>query len=140
MVPYGCTPSCVLGRGILVGHNAVALLMRRAGLTGAIGRPKWRRLVDRYRADGDAGHQRPRHGNSDPDVTCWGDRPLRPGGAAQVQGVVAHRLGDRVSEVIAGLGRRLIRQCDDRGVLVAMQVELLTGSAGTSMSSWPTRS
>jgi hypothetical protein len=26
----------------MVGHNAVALLMRRAGLTGATGRPKWR--------------------------------------------------------------------------------------------------
>ena len=31
-----------LGRGIMVGHNAVALLMRRAGLAGATGRPKWR--------------------------------------------------------------------------------------------------
>ncbi|MCX5044616.1 IS3 family transposase [Aldersonia sp. NBC_00410] len=31
-----------LGRGILFGHNAVELLMRRAGITGAIGRPKWR--------------------------------------------------------------------------------------------------
>jgi putative transposase len=31
-----------LGRGILVGHNAVALLMRRTGLAGATGRPKWR--------------------------------------------------------------------------------------------------
>jgi putative transposase len=31
-----------LGRGIVVGHNAVALLMRRAGLAGATGRPKWR--------------------------------------------------------------------------------------------------
>lgn len=32
-----------LGRGIVVGHGAVELLMRRAGLTGAMGRPKWRR-------------------------------------------------------------------------------------------------
>jgi putative transposase len=32
----------VLGRGIAVGHNAVELLMHRAGLKGAIGRPKWR--------------------------------------------------------------------------------------------------
>jgi transposase InsO family protein len=32
-----------LGRGIVVGHNAVELLMRRAGLVGAMGRPKWRR-------------------------------------------------------------------------------------------------
>ena len=31
-----------LGRGIMVGHNAVALLLRRAGLAGATGRPKWR--------------------------------------------------------------------------------------------------
>ena len=31
-----------LGRGIIVGHNAVALLMRRAGLAGTTGRPKWR--------------------------------------------------------------------------------------------------
>jgi putative transposase len=31
-----------LGRGITIGHNAVALLMRRAGLAGATGRPKWR--------------------------------------------------------------------------------------------------
>jgi putative transposase len=31
-----------LGRGVMVGHNAVALLMRRAGLVGATGRPKWR--------------------------------------------------------------------------------------------------
>jgi len=31
-----------LGGGILVGHNAVALLMRRASLAGATGRPKWR--------------------------------------------------------------------------------------------------
>ena len=31
-----------LGRGIVVGHNAIALLMRRAGLAGATGRPKWR--------------------------------------------------------------------------------------------------
>jgi len=31
-----------LGHGIVVGHNAVALLMRRAGLAGTTGRPKWR--------------------------------------------------------------------------------------------------
>ena len=31
-----------LGHGIMVGHNAVALLMRRAGLAGTTGRPKWR--------------------------------------------------------------------------------------------------
>jgi hypothetical protein len=28
-----------LGHGILVGHNAIALLMRRAGLAGSTGRP-----------------------------------------------------------------------------------------------------
>src|SRR3712207_6420945 len=32
-----------LGRGIVVGHGAVEMLMRRAGLVGAMGRPKWRR-------------------------------------------------------------------------------------------------
>ena len=32
-----------LGRGILVGHQAVELLMRRAGLQGVSGRPKFRR-------------------------------------------------------------------------------------------------
>jgi HTH-like domain len=31
-----------LGHGIVVGHNTVALLMRRADLAGATGRPKWR--------------------------------------------------------------------------------------------------
>jgi putative transposase len=31
-----------LGRGIAVGHGAVELLMRRAGLAGVTGRPKWR--------------------------------------------------------------------------------------------------
>jgi putative transposase len=31
-----------LGHGIMVGHNAIALLMRRAGLAGVTGRPKWR--------------------------------------------------------------------------------------------------
>jgi hypothetical protein len=31
-----------LGHGIVVGHNAIALLMRRAGLAGATGRPNWR--------------------------------------------------------------------------------------------------
>jgi putative transposase len=31
-----------LGRGIVIGHGAVAMLMRRAGLAGATGRPKWR--------------------------------------------------------------------------------------------------
>ncbi|GGU76635.1 transposase [Lentzea flava] len=32
-----------LGRGIVVGHGAVELLMRRAGIVGVMGRPKWRR-------------------------------------------------------------------------------------------------
>ncbi len=31
-----------LGRGIMVGHNAIELLRRRAGLAGETGRPKWR--------------------------------------------------------------------------------------------------
>jgi putative transposase len=32
-----------LGRGVIVGHGAVEMLMRRAGLVGAMSRPKWRR-------------------------------------------------------------------------------------------------
>jgi putative transposase len=32
----------VLGRGISVSHGAVEMLMRRAGITGLTGRPKWR--------------------------------------------------------------------------------------------------
>jgi transposase InsO family protein len=31
-----------LGRGVVVGHGAVAMLMRQAGIVGAVGRPKWR--------------------------------------------------------------------------------------------------
>jgi putative transposase len=30
------------GRGIVVGHGAIELLLRRAGLAGVTGRPKWR--------------------------------------------------------------------------------------------------
>jgi len=33
-----------LGRGVLVGHNQVELLMRRAGLQGITGRRKWKRI------------------------------------------------------------------------------------------------
>jgi putative transposase len=41
-----------LGHGIMVGHNAVSLLMRHAGLAGITGRPKWRHAKpDRVAAD-----------------------------------------------------------------------------------------
>jgi putative transposase len=41
-----------LGRGIVLGHGAVELLMRRAGLVGAMGRPKWRRAKpDQFSTD-----------------------------------------------------------------------------------------
>ncbi len=33
-----------MGRGVEVGHNQVGLLMRRAGLQGAAGRRKWKRI------------------------------------------------------------------------------------------------
>lgn len=33
-----------LGRGVLVGHNQVQLLMQRAGLEGITGRRKWKRI------------------------------------------------------------------------------------------------
>jgi transposase InsO family protein len=35
-----------LGFGITVGHNAVEMLMRRAGLAGLTGRPKFRKIAD----------------------------------------------------------------------------------------------
>jgi putative transposase len=34
----------VLGHGVSVGHGAVEMLMRRAAISGLIGRPKWRRI------------------------------------------------------------------------------------------------
>ena len=34
-----------LGRGVMVGHNQVQLLMRRAGLAGITGRRKWKRIL-----------------------------------------------------------------------------------------------
>ena len=58
----------VLGRGIRVGHNAVAMLMRRAGIAGRTGAPKRRGmpgqaseddLVDRrFRREGTAARKR----------------------------------------------------------------------------------
>jgi putative transposase len=39
----GSTPSSPWGRGIKVGYHAVERLMRRAGLQGVTGRPKFRR-------------------------------------------------------------------------------------------------
>lgn len=33
-----------LGRGVTVGHNQVELVMQRAGIQGAAGRPKWKRI------------------------------------------------------------------------------------------------
>lgn len=36
-----------LGRGVVVGHNQVELLMRRAGLQGLTGRRKWKRIRGR---------------------------------------------------------------------------------------------
>jgi putative transposase len=68
-----------LGHGVLVGHNAVALLMRRAGLAGATGRPKWRHakpdhiaadLVDRHFA---------RSGPNELWVTDITEHPTREG-------------------------------------------------------------
>jgi len=32
-----------LGQGLTVGHNAVEMLMQRAGIKGVSGRPRWRR-------------------------------------------------------------------------------------------------
>ena len=39
-----------MGRGLVVGHGTVELLMARAGITGVTGAPKWRRARPDRRA------------------------------------------------------------------------------------------
>ena len=68
-----------LGRGVLVGHHQVELLMRRAGLQGLSGRRKWKRI----RADDIAGDRVERQfARSGPDqlwVTDITEHPTREG-------------------------------------------------------------
>ena len=68
-----------LGRGILVGHNAVALLMRRAGLAGATGRPKWRHAKPDHIAADLVDRNVARSGPNELWVTAITEHPTREG-------------------------------------------------------------
>jgi transposase InsO family protein len=68
-----------LGRGILVGHNAVALLMRRAGLAGATGRPKWRHAKPDHIAADLVDRNFARSGPNELWVTDITEHPTREG-------------------------------------------------------------
>jgi putative transposase len=68
-----------LGHGIMVGHNAVALLMRRAGLAGAIGRPKWRHVKPDQIAADLVDRQFSRRGPNQLWVTDITEHPTREG-------------------------------------------------------------
>ena len=70
-----------LGRGILVGHNAVALLMRRAGLAGATGRPKWRHAKPDHIAADLVDRNFTRSGPNELWVTDITEHPTREGKA-----------------------------------------------------------
>jgi transposase InsO family protein len=69
----------VLGQGLLVGRCAVELLMRRAGLAGACGRPQFRRIPNAATA---ADLVERRFGRDEPDrlwVTDITEHPTREG-------------------------------------------------------------
>lgn len=68
-----------LGRGIVVGHGAVELLMRRAGLRGAMGRPKWRRTKPDQIAKDLVDRQFSRTGANQLWVTDITEHPTREG-------------------------------------------------------------
>ena len=68
-----------LGRGIVVGHNAVALLMRRAGLAGATGRPKWRHAKPDHIAADLVDRNFARSGPNELWVTDITEHPTREG-------------------------------------------------------------
>jgi putative transposase len=68
-----------LGRGIVVGHGAVAMLMRRAGLAGATGRPKWRHAKPDQVAADRVDRQFSRSGPNQLWVTDITEHPTREG-------------------------------------------------------------
>lgn len=68
-----------LGHGIVVGHNAVALLLRRAGLAGATGRPKWRHAKPDQVAGDLVDRQFSRSGPNQLWVTDTSEHPTREG-------------------------------------------------------------
>jgi putative transposase len=68
-----------LGRGIVVGHGAVELLMRRAGLAGTTGRPKWRHAKPDQIAADLVDRQFTRTGPNELWVTDITEHPTREG-------------------------------------------------------------
>jgi putative transposase len=68
-----------LGRGIVVGHGAVAMLMRRAGLSRVTGRPKWRRAKPEQIAIDLVDRQFTRTGSNQLWVTDITEHPTREG-------------------------------------------------------------
>jgi putative transposase len=68
-----------VGHGIVVGHNTAALLMRRAGLAGATGRPKWRHAKPDQVAADLVGRQFSRSGPNQLWVTDITEHPTREG-------------------------------------------------------------
>jgi putative transposase len=68
--PYGSLrvhAELTLGRGIRVGHNAVAMLMQRAGLAGVVGRPRFRHVPH----EPTAGDHVKRHFHRDGPSQLW---------------------------------------------------------------------
>ena len=97
-----------------------ALLLRRAGCLLADGR----RLVDRRLSDSALGDQRAGHGDQSQDTERGRDNSLRSRGAVRVLGVQPEGQRRR-PRAVDGSRRCSVRQCDGRGVLGRMQVELL---------------
>lgn len=68
-----------LGRGVIVGHNQVQLLMRRAGLAGITGRRKWKRIRTDDIATDLVARDFNRAGPNQPWVTDITEHPTREG-------------------------------------------------------------
>lgn len=68
-----------LGRGIAIGHQAVELLMRRAGLQGISGRPRFRRVPGVVTAEDRVDREFHRHQRDELWVTDITEHPTREG-------------------------------------------------------------
>ncbi len=68
-----------LGRGVVVGHNQVQLLMRRAGLAGITGRRRWKRILPDNIATDRVERQFNRAGPNQLWVTDITEHPTREG-------------------------------------------------------------
>jgi len=68
-----------LGRGVVVGHNQVQLLMRRAGLAGITGRRRWKRILPDNIATDRVERQFNRSGPNQLWVTDITEHPTREG-------------------------------------------------------------